>query len=87
VETLGGANVSRHEKSVRQPSLEMALMYEAIFQKPVRKLFAGVYERVESEVAARAREFTSASGQKLEQRKQEIFTNIATKQITDVELS
>jgi transcriptional regulator with XRE-family HTH domain len=79
------AQVSRHENSIREPSLETALAYEVIFQKPVRELFAGVYERVEAEVAERAKAF--ASDQNLEQRKQEIFTSIASRQINNINLS
>ncbi len=49
-----GAKVCRYERFVREPSLRTALAYEAIFQKPVRELFAGLYEVMEREVAARA---------------------------------
>jgi hypothetical protein len=53
-----GAKVCRDERLVRQPGLETALAYEAIYQKPVRELFAGVYQQVEREVAARAKVLT-----------------------------
>jgi transcriptional regulator with XRE-family HTH domain len=50
-----GARVCRDEKFVREPNLWTALAYEAIYQKPIRELFAGLYERIEREVAGRAK--------------------------------
>jgi len=50
-----GVKVSRDENGVRVPSLETALAYEAIYGKPIRELFAGVYEKVEQDVAQRAK--------------------------------
>lgn len=49
-----GAKVSRLEKFRRQPTLQTALAYEAIFLVPVRELFAGQYQRIEREVRRRA---------------------------------
>jgi transcriptional regulator with XRE-family HTH domain len=54
----GGAKVCRYEKLDRVPSLETALAYEAIFERPIRELFAGLYEKVEQEVAERAKVLT-----------------------------
>ena len=53
--TRSGAKVCRDERFVREPSLKTALAYEAIFQKPVRELFSGLYQEVEQEVVARAK--------------------------------
>lgn len=53
--TRSGARVCRDERFTREPSLETALAYEAIFQKPVRELFGGLYQRIEGEVADRAK--------------------------------
>jgi transcriptional regulator with XRE-family HTH domain len=50
----GGARVCRLERFVRDPSLEVALAFEAIFQKPLSELFAGLYHEIEQNVAARA---------------------------------
>jgi transcriptional regulator with XRE-family HTH domain len=47
LECKSGAKVSRHEHFGRDPSLRTALAYEAIFQVPVRELFAGIYQTVE----------------------------------------
>ena len=43
-----GGKVSRDEYSARLPNLETALAYEAMYGKPVRELFAGLYEQVTS---------------------------------------
>lgn len=56
--THGGSKVSRYECFVRVPSLETALAFEAIFQKPVRELFGGLSKRMEQQVAARAKILT-----------------------------
>jgi transcriptional regulator with XRE-family HTH domain len=47
--------VSRDENNLRMPTLEFALAYEAIYGKPVRELFAGLYEQIAPEVSARAK--------------------------------
>ena len=53
--TQSGARVCRDERFIREPSLKTALAYEAIFQKPARELFSGLYQEIEQEVAARAK--------------------------------
>lgn len=53
--TRGEAKVSRYERFLRTPSLETALALEAIFQRPASELFEGLYQKVEGEVAARAK--------------------------------
>ena len=50
-----GIKVSRDEHSARTPTLEEALAYEAIYGRPIRELFAGVYEEVEREVIGNAK--------------------------------
>jgi transcriptional regulator with XRE-family HTH domain len=52
---MGGAQVSRYERFVREPTLETALALEVIFQRSASELFDGLYKRVEEEVMARAR--------------------------------
>ena len=51
----GGAKVCRYERFVREPSLETALAYEAIFKRSVSELFGGLYQKVERKVADRAK--------------------------------
>lgn len=53
--TQSGAKVCRHERFVREPSLATALAYQAIFQKPASELFRGIYQKIEQDVAARAK--------------------------------
>ena len=50
-----GAKVCRDEQFARIPSLETALAYEAIYQKPIRELFGGLFQTIEGEVADRAK--------------------------------
>lgn len=53
--THGGAKVCRHEQFTREPTLVTALAYEAILQKPTSELFAGLYQQIQRDVAARAK--------------------------------
>ena len=53
-----GIKVCRDEKFTREPSLRSALAYEAIYGRPVRELYAGLYQQIEREVAERAKILT-----------------------------
>ena len=53
-----GTKVSRYESFTRTPGLETALAYEVITGRSVREIFAGLYERIEKDVAARARKLS-----------------------------
>src|SRR5664279_1600729 len=48
-----GNKVCRDENFARAPSLQAALAYEAIYGRPVRELFAGMYQQAQQEVVAR----------------------------------
>jgi transcriptional regulator with XRE-family HTH domain len=50
-----GESVCRHERFTREPSLAVALAYEAIYQRPVHELFGGLHEKIEKEVATLAK--------------------------------
>ena len=50
-----GTKVSRYEMFRRQPGLPTLFALEAIFGKPGRELFAGMYEDAEQQTAERAR--------------------------------
>jgi len=82
--TQGGARVCRHERFVEEPSLETALAYEAIFQRPTRELFGGLYQKVEREVAERAKTLAGREDRgKPNQRtahKRQTLIDIATRQ-------
>jgi len=73
------ANVCRHERFSRQPSLETALAYEVIFKRSTSELFGGLYQKVERDVAARAKTLSKKmNGEKPQTaRKREIVTDLA----------
>jgi hypothetical protein len=50
-----GEKVCRHESFIRMPNLENALAYEVIFKRTTSELFAGLYDRIEKDVVARAK--------------------------------
>jgi transcriptional regulator with XRE-family HTH domain len=83
--TQSGAKVCRYERFVREPNLETILAYEAIFQKPARELFAGLYQKIEQDVAARAKVLALKKvGQKPNQQalhRRQALAEIAAKEI------
>jgi len=50
-----GSKVSRYERFQRQPTLDTAFAYEALFGAPAREIFGGVYERSLNAIQERAR--------------------------------
>jgi hypothetical protein len=76
-----GAKVCRDEKFTREPSLRSALAYEAIYGRPVRELFAGLYQQIEQEVAERAKILTYRKDQKPNPKRHEALTNLVSKAI------
>src|SRR5712692_10173166 len=59
---LGFSNanlVSRYEKRQRMPPVQTALAYEAIFGIPIAELFAGVRQKIVSDVQKRRSELTT----------------------------
>ena len=78
--TQSGAMVCRYERFVREPSLETALAYEVIFKRSVSELFGGLYQKVEREVAERAKTLTRQDNQKPNKqtaRKREALNDLA----------
>jgi transcriptional regulator with XRE-family HTH domain len=71
--------VSRDENLAREPSLRTALAYEAIHGRPVRELFAGLYEQVEQEVAKRAKLLSYRKTLKPKPKRQEVITRLISK--------
>jgi transcriptional regulator with XRE-family HTH domain len=57
-----GAQVCRYEQFDRVPSLETALAFEAMFKRSVSELFPGLYQRIEKEVAVRAKALAEKTG-------------------------
>ena len=57
-----GAQVCRYEQFDRVPSLETALAFEAMFKRSVSELFPGLYQKIEQEVAVRAKTLAEKTG-------------------------
>ena len=74
-----GAKVCRDEKFTREPSLRSALAYEAIYGRPVRELFAGLYQEVEQEVAERAKILSYRKNGNQNPQRHQTLTNLASK--------
>jgi len=74
-----GEKVCRDENFVREPSLQDALAYEAIYGQPVRELFAGLYQQAEQAVAARAKILNFRKLRKSDVRKQATIIHLAAK--------
>jgi len=76
-----GQAACRHERFARAPTLATALAYEAIYRKSVRELFAGLYQKIEEEVAARAKALGSRKNfqkpNRQSARKRQAVANIA----------
>jgi hypothetical protein len=62
---------------VREPSLQDALAYEAIYGRPVRELFAGRYQQAVQDVTARAKILNFRKLRKADARKQETIIQLA----------
>jgi len=73
-----GSKVSRDESFDREPGLRAALAYEVIYGKPVRELFAGLYEQVEQDVAKRAKLLSYRQG-KPNPKRHESLINLVSK--------
>jgi len=76
-----GAKVCRDEKFTREPSLRSALAYEAIYGRPVRELFAGMYEQIEQEVAERAKILAYRKVGNQDPKRNQALANLASKVI------
>lgn len=61
-------SAARHERFKRLPPLRVALAYEIVFGIPVAEIFAGLYDEVERDVLAEARDLVdrldASSGRK-----------------------
>ena len=53
------SQISRMERSVRDPNLQTLLAYELLFRTPARRLFAGVQEEVDKRTTGRAKRLLS----------------------------
>jgi len=76
-----GVKVCRDEKFARVPNLQTALAYEVMYGKPVRELFAGLYEQIEKEVAERAKILSYRNKEEPNLKRQEALTNLVSKAV------
>ena len=72
-----GGKVSRDENYSRIPTLETALAYEAIYGKPIRELFAGLYEQIVEEVSARRKILSYRKSETPDPKKQQALSELA----------
>ena len=72
-----GNKVCRDENFAREPSLQDALAYEAIYGQPVRELFAGLYQQAQQNVAARAKILNFRKARKPDVRKHQAIIHLA----------
>jgi transcriptional regulator with XRE-family HTH domain len=74
-----GSKVSRNEDPEYVPGLHTAIAYAVIYGKPVRELFAGVYEQIEQEISERAKVLSYRTTGKPEPKRQEAITRLISK--------
>ena len=74
--------VSRDENNLRIPTLEFALAYEAIYGKPIRELFAGLYEQIAPEVSARAKLLSYRKRETPDPKRQQALSELALRHKT-----
>ena len=72
-----GGKVSRDENYSRIPTLETALAYEAIYGKPIRELFAGLYEQIADEVSSRAKILSYRKSETRDSKRQQALSELA----------
>lgn len=79
--TENGQKVCRHERFSREPSLETAFAYEVIYKRNASELFAGLYQKVEQEVATRAKMLVERTNRSKSSRliihKRQVLSNLA----------
>jgi hypothetical protein len=51
----GGGRVCQHERFTLDPGLRSALVYEAIYQRPISELFPGLVKEIQIELKARVK--------------------------------
>lgn len=72
-----GTQVCRYERFDRKPNLETALAFEVIFKRSPSELFGGIYQKVERDVAARAKTLSETTGGHQNARKREMLSSLA----------
>jgi len=77
-----GGKVSRDENYSRIPTLETALAYEAIYGKPIRELFAGLYEQIAGEVFSRGKILSLRQSETPDPKKRQVLSELALRHKT-----
>jgi transcriptional regulator with XRE-family HTH domain len=62
VGTASASQISRYERSISLPSLQIAFAYEVIFRRPASEIFPGLFYAVESGVEQCIAELETALG-------------------------
>lgn len=76
------STVSREECFKREPGLQAAIAYEVIYGKPLKELFAGLYQEVERDVRERARLLGHRIAGKANPKREEVIKSIVSKLTT-----
>jgi hypothetical protein len=74
-----GCNVCRDESFDHEPSLRAAIAYEMIYGRPMRELFAGLYEEVEKDLAQRAKLLGFRTSAKSNEKLQHVINSLMAK--------
>ena len=72
-----GNKVSRDENYSRIPTLETALAYEAMYGKPIRELFAGLYEQIARDVSSRAKILSYRKKETPDPKRQQLLSELS----------
>jgi transcriptional regulator with XRE-family HTH domain len=78
------AKVCRDENFAREPNLQTALAYEAIYGRPVRELFAGQYQQIEQDVAARAKILAHRQDRRPNEKKHQTLDQLTLRHVKPV---
>ncbi len=77
-----GAKVCRYERFLREPGLQTALAFEAIFGCPISELFPNLFAKAQKEVRARAKKLEQkafrGNSRRLIARKRQVLAEIAS---------
>ncbi len=79
-----GAKVCRYERFLREPGLQTAFAFEAIYDRPASELFPGLFEQAQVAVQARAKKLEKkefrGNSQRLTARKRQTLAAIASRE-------
>lgn len=80
-----GAKVCRYERFLREPGLQTALAFEAMFGCPISELFPSLFAKAQRKVKARAKKLERkefrGNSTRLVARKRQVLAEIASREI------